>query len=264
MAPILAIADARGVEGRLNNSLPSHNHPTNQLKIFQQNIMECLQILLRVPYSDCSGVVAWMKSKAHRITVAEHLEDDDVKTTHCHIAIEPQVSTEAIRKQLIKNSLGGEKHSIMTVCMATKIKYEFMLLSKYCIKGNPAYIRETTLGGDEVTELAKAWVNRVKKMDVDLTNHDTITGKSIPVSSMSEWDKLLHYFKKDTKHLEYKMPQVRKFIISYYLRQQKPPPRAGDTNRYTYALWAITHNKTDMSDVGEVDTHFSDSFGTMI
>ena len=222
--------------------------------------MKCLQILFRVPFSDCSGFVSWLAGVSYRITVGQHDSDDDIKTTHCHIAVEPKVSNEAIRKQIIKHSLGGEKYGITEKALKTHVLYEYRDLVKYIIKGDPENVKHTSEHNELILELSKEWVNRAKKLDVDLTNtdlvsgHTGITGSNVVVdNNKSEWDKLLSKFQKRVNNTHMTMAQIKKWIKSVYLEKHKPIPRDGDTNRYAYSLWAIINDKTAYECIGHCD-----------
>lgn len=218
---------------------------------------KCLQIVFRVSFSDCSGVVQWMLSKGGRIVCAQHEADDEIKTTHCHVAWEPPVTNEAIRKQCITNSLGGQKYSIMEKVLKTHEPYEFMELAKYCIKGDPQQLRETSLTQSEVEELAKQWINRIKKLDVDLTKHDIVSGETVIIqesSSGTEWEKLMSALKKRPDAQKMTMADIKRWIKSYYLGFKRPIPRNGDLNRYSYSLWAIQNNKTSYEDIFTADS----------
>lgn len=217
---------------------------------------KCLQILFRVPFSDCSGVIQWMRLKGGRICCAQHDADEDVKTTHCHVAWEPPVTNEAIRKQCITNSLGGQKYSILEKVVKTHELYEFMELAKYCIKGDPKQVCETSLTQSEVEDLAKKWVNRTKKLDVDLTKHDIITGETIKMqesSSGTEWEKLMSALRKRPDAQKMNMADIKRWIKSYYLGFKRPIPRNGDLNRYSYSLWAIQNSVTSYEDIFKAD-----------
>lgn len=219
--------------------------------------MKCLQILFRVPFSDCSGIVSWMSGVSYRITVGQHDKDDDIKTTHCHIAIEPKVSNEAIRKQIVKANLAGDKYSIMEKVLKTHELYEYRDLVKYIIKGDPLHIKYTTEHNDVILELSKEWINRAKKLDVDLTNTDSvsghtgITGSNVVVEKENDnvFDKLLKKFEKRVNNTDMTMYQIKKWIKSEYLTKRKCIPREGDTNRYAYSLWSIVNNKQEYDDI---------------
>lgn len=229
----------------------------------------CLQIVIRLPWQDASGVVTWMKTKAHRLLAAEHLADEDVKNTHIHIAIEPTVTTQAIEKQLAKHNITGNQRSIMTACMKKmdgleKAKYEFMALAKYCIKGDKTQIKESTLDEDDHIILEQQWINRVKKYDFgapETTLEAAAWTETERASARTgEFDKLLQAFKNKTDRLQYDITRIRKFVISFYLKQEKPPPRAGDLARYVYALYAIINKNVEEDDIQEVDSRFFDAF----
>lgn len=223
--------------------------------------MNCLHIVLRVPFSDCSGVITWMKTKSRRILAGEHAADEEVKNTHVHIALEPIVTREAIRKQLINNSLGGQKHQIMEKVLKTHETYDFIELAKYIIKGFTTNLRETSLSHAEVEDLAKAWKRHVKHTDFgepDLVIRDQSLGDNSATKEISggtEWDKLMASYitRKDFKQLN--MREIKRWINSYYLQQKKPIPRTGDSNRYAFSLWAIVQEKTKYELQELVDEH---------
>lgn len=219
--------------------------------------MNCLHIVLRVPFSDCSGVITWMKTKSDRILAGEHAADDEVKNTHVHIALEPTVTREAIRKQLINHSLGGQKHQIMEKVLKTHETYDFIELSKYILKGFTTNLRETSLSHAEVEDLAKAWVRHVKhtdfgEPDLIIPPDDSATQE---ISGGTEWDKLLRIFRKRHDHKDMNMLRIKRWINSYYLTREKPIPRIGDTRRYAFSLWAIAQQKTDLKFQEIVDEH---------
>lgn len=223
--------------------------------------MNCLHIVLRVPFSDCSGVIAWMKTKSRRILAGEHAADEEVKNTHVHIAIEPHVTREAIRKQLINNSLGGQKHQIMEKVLKTHETYDFIELSKYILKGFMDNLRATSLSYPETLELAKAWKRHVKHTDFgepDLVIRDQSLGDNSATKEISggtEWEKLLREYQKRKDHKEMNMKEIKRWVNSYYLQQKKPIPRTGDSNRYAFSLWAIVNDKTKYELQEIVDDH---------
>ena len=219
--------------------------------------MACLQIVLRVPWADCSGAVLDVSASSRRYLATEHEADDEIANTHIHLAIEPNITKEGIRKKLIKHSLGGQKHSIMEKVLKTHEKYEFMALAKYCIKGDKTQIRHNSLSLEETDELARTWVNRTKKLDVDLTKHDIITKETVVIASTtlkSEWDKLLDAYETVPDNKKMNMAELKRWIKCRYLTQRRPIPREGDTNRYAYSLWAIGNNKTCPFTINEAET----------
>jgi len=223
----------------------------------------CLQIVIRVPWADCSGAVLDVSASSRRFLAAEHEADDEIANTHVHLAVEPTITKEGIRKKLIKHSLGGQKHSIMEKVLKTHEIYEFMALAKYCIKGDKTQIRHNSLSLEETDELAKTWINRTKKLDVDLTKHDIITKETVVISSTykSEWEKLLAAHEKWPNHNKMNMAEIKRFIKSFYLKDKRPIPREGDTNRYAYSLWALANHKYDYDGVEDADKHQSHYIG---
>jgi len=219
----------------------------------------CLHVVLRVSFSDCSGVIAWMKTKSRRILAGEHAADDEVKNTHVHIALEPTVTREAIRKQLINHSLGGQKHQIMEKVLKTHEPYDFIELSKYILKGFMDNLRATSLSYPETLELAKSWKRHVKHTDFgepdDLKIDPSDNSATTEISGGTEWDKLLREYQKRKDHKEMNMREIKRWINSYYLQQKKPIPRTGDANRYSFSMWAIVNEKTQYELQELVDEH---------
>jgi len=153
------------------------------------------------------------------------------------------------------NSLGGTKMSIMTTCHKTGEIYEYTPLAKYCIKGDRTQLRLTTLSEEDIVLLEKQWVNRAKKFDHDLNAPETAIVTSRVVSPKTEWEKLLKEHQRHARYLDMNMADIKRFIKSFYLKQQKPIPREGDTRRYAYSLWALAQQKTDEIGVVEADGH---------
>jgi len=71
----------------------------------------------------------------------------------------------------------------------------------------------------------------------------------------SEWNKLMCAVLDVKEHKTYTMAQYKQFIKSFYLKQNKPIPREGDSRRYAYSLYAILNEKTKMMDISELDIH---------
>lgn len=67
----------------------------------------------------------------------------------------------------------------MEKVLKTHELYDFMELAKYCIKGDRHQLKETTLTNDEVVQLEKAWVNRVKKYDFGPPETDGVTNVTV-------------------------------------------------------------------------------------
>jgi len=117
-----------------------------------------LQIVIRTPYQDCSGFVLWLYGKSDAIVACQHDADDDIKSTHVHIAVLRPCGVEGIRKQLVNRSLGGKNSSIMLKTLKGRVPYDFYELAKYCVKGDSTTIRYTSLGDQMMKELQSKWV----------------------------------------------------------------------------------------------------------
>lgn len=81
---------------------------------------------------------------------------------------------------------------------------------------------------------------------------------------MDEWKKLLvafdDYWYEDESHRRYNMAQIESWIKSYYLSRSRPIPRAGDSRRYAYSLWAIMNEKVEYRDIATADAHEKNIF----
>jgi len=88
-----------------------------------------------------------------------------------------------------------------------------------------------------------------KNVDVDLNSGELCVQppqQNTPAPKReSEWDKLLDWYEEQPNYQQMDMVQIRKMIMTYYLKQRKPIPRSGDLGRYTYSLWALGHQKED-------------------
>lgn len=227
--------------------------------------MPTFQIVLRRNYTDISGFSDWLKKHSTRYLISQEDADDDVKSTHCHAAIEHNITAQAISKASKKFDLSGSDISIMEKTKKSdnqpeRQPYDFDLLAIYCLKGDKHQLRDTSLDDQMVDEITKKWVNRAKKLNVDLNGPITLSQQQVfnpPSEIKSEWTKLLTEFEKRSDYKTASMPTIQKWIKSYYLQQRKPVPRQGDCARYTYSLWALGHDKTHEEDIHEADDEAS-------
>lgn len=105
-----------------------------------------IQLLLRVPFSDVDpGFWLWLQTRCTHYFVGEHPADQEVKNTHCHVAIYEPCGAEGLRKALKRYELGGKKYSILTVCQNTKVPYNFWKLMVYILKGDSLKFRRTDM-----------------------------------------------------------------------------------------------------------------------
>lgn len=87
-----------------------------------------------------------------------------------------------------------------------------------------------------------------------------VDAKIAPTKQQSEWDKLLCavYDRSDFKSMT--IPDIKRYIKHFYLRQTKPIPRDGDLARYSYSIYAIIQEKTDYADISHVDEVYLQAF----
>lgn len=71
--------------------------------------------------------------------------------------------------------------------------------------------------------------------------------------TQTEWQKLYCAALDRKNFKQMSMQDWGRFIKHYYLKDERPIPRAGDIQRYQYSLYAILQNKTDYSDIRELD-----------
>lgn len=80
---------------------------------------------------------------------------------------------------------------------------------------------------------------------IDITNGThQVTVVSPP--QRTEWDRLLSSYR--TSGHTGSMINIKRWIKSYYLKQEKPIPREGDLRRYAYSLYAIINKQTSEDD----------------
>lgn len=86
-----------------------------------------------------------------------------------------------------------------------------------------------------------------KGTSIDVANvhaaHEVTESSPTP---KSEWDRLLSSYR-NSGHAG-SMINIKRWIKSYYLKQERPIPREGDLRRYAYSLYAIIQNKTSEDD----------------
>lgn len=123
------------------------------------------QLVVRKPY-DASGMsefAFWLKKNTLNYLVGEHPEDDDVKTTHCHILIEGlKVSDEGLRKCLKRCDISGAEYSIMKKTLKTRLAYDKDHLATYIIKGNQEHVKSSSCYDAQIKTWADAWVHHEK------------------------------------------------------------------------------------------------------
>lgn len=123
------------------------------------------QLVVRKPY-DAPGVsefAFWLKEKTLNYLIGEHPEDDEVKTTHCHILIEGlKVTDEALRKSLIKCDISGANYSLMKKTLKTRLNYERDHLGNYIVKGHREYVKSSSYSDEQIKIWSDTWVNHVK------------------------------------------------------------------------------------------------------
>ena len=80
-----------------------------------------------------------------------------------------------------------------------------------------------------------------KGTSIDVSNpiHEVTESKPTP---KSEWERLLTSYRAIQE--DRSMVNIKRWIKSYYLKQEKPIPRDGDLRRYAYSLYAIVNKKT--------------------
>lgn len=119
------------------------------------------QLVVRKPF-DASGVsefAFWLSNNTLNFLVGEHPEDDEVKTTHCHILIEGlKVSDEGLRKCLKRCDISGADYSLMKKTLKTRLPYAKDPLSVYIIKGDKTFVKSTSYHDEQLAAYESQWV----------------------------------------------------------------------------------------------------------
>lgn len=99
-------------------------------------------------YAQIEQHIQGLKAHCESILVGEHPADDEVTTTHCHIAVSgvktraltTKKACETIRGWLPDEIKGTGQYVIMDRTAKTRISYDFKLLCQYILKGKREYL----------------------------------------------------------------------------------------------------------------------------
>ncbi|UAU47017.1 Rep [Chicken proventriculitis-associated circular virus 24] len=84
----------------------------------------------------------------------------------------------------------------------------------------------------------------LKQLEADLTENIATVANAPSVTTvvgLNEFDKLKAAHSRREGYKEMSMDQIKRWIKYYYLKQGKCIPREGDTRRYAYSLWTLSH-----------------------
>jgi len=124
-----------------------------------------LQLILHVAYDTCRVIADYLQESSTRFVATQHDADDEIATTHTHFSIDWPYSIQALRKQVLKNDLGGQgQYAIMSVTQKSKDPYDFDKLSVYVLKGNITTLRSSKgLDQEQLAKYVADWITPVTK-----------------------------------------------------------------------------------------------------
>lgn len=99
---------------------------------------------------------------------------------------------------------------------------------------------------------ALRWPKKVKKSPVEAAAVTLVSAAAVS-KKMSEFEKLKELWELRPNRDELNMAQIRRWIISTYLKQRRLIPRSNDIARMSYVLYAIEHDKTEEHHVDGLD-----------
>lgn len=131
--------------------------------------------------------MTYFRENAVRYLVGQHEQDEEIKTTHCHLAIDYPYKRNSIEKQVKKYQLGGQgQFAIMEKTQKTKLIYDFDKLCNYILKGDKKHLRDTNQTEQFVSQRVDEWIvhdpgasapdssTRKKKADSQITQYKII------------------------------------------------------------------------------------------
>lgn len=130
------------------------------------------QLVFHKSYDEIEPHITRLKEECVSYLVGEHPADDDVATTHCHIAISgintraltTKAACETIRGWLPDSIKGRGQYVIMDKTQHTRLLYDWNMLCQYILKGKREYFK---CKSDNITEEdIQRWIdayNQVKQ-----------------------------------------------------------------------------------------------------
>lgn len=135
-------------------AIPTTNQPTR---------FPVWQLVIRKPYVQSSGFVQWLSNNVRNYLVGEHPVDDEVSSIHCHVLIEGlKVTTEGLRKSLIRCDISGSDYSLMKKRKSKNgIREDYFtdFLAIYIIKGQIPYVKASSFDEIQIALWATKWID---------------------------------------------------------------------------------------------------------
>lgn len=97
--------------------------------------------------------------------------------------------------------------------------------------------------------------NQIAKAKKIVEEADAAEASAEAARTKSQWSIISEAFNKKEYAKNMSMSDICRFIKAFYLSKGQPIPRAGDTRRYAYSLYAICQGLTDYNDIPHVDAH---------
>lgn len=119
-----------------------------------------LQVVIRLAYTAISEFIEYLDKREVRYVVGEHEADEETTQTHCHLAIDWNMTRQALEKGMKSTSVSGRAiSSIMEKTHKTREAYDFDILTTYITKGKISNIKKYRgLTEDQIAALAAKWV----------------------------------------------------------------------------------------------------------
>jgi len=117
-------------------------------------------IVIRLAYTAIITFCNYLDESSVKYIVAQHDADEDIKTTHCHIAVDYEMTKTALQKAMkAANVSGRDKSSVMEKTLKTKELYDYDKLAVYMSKGSPEnFMKSKGTSVEAYTAIAAQWV----------------------------------------------------------------------------------------------------------
>lgn len=213
-----------------------------------------LQLIIRRPYSDVSGVVERISTVCDRLLCCQHDADDEITQTHIHaMLVGATVSDQSIRNWVTSADLGGKGQFSLFDKTQKKPRreYEEDYLGPYLLKGTANGIKYNHGYSDEI--IASWIVKWNKKVQTKIVT-PLIAEQMEFVMEQAEqkalkrdaFGSLLADFEMLDDCAKVSYEWTKKWIMSYYLKKRLPIPRSCDINRYAYSMVRIARGQDDV------------------
>lgn len=189
-----------------------HRYPTYLPKVVVDSIVDKMdvptqatyQLVFHKSYEEIKDYLDGLKSICQWILICQHNKDEDVKTTHCHIAvkcIKTQAKTtksacETLRDKLPKEIKGQGQFFVSDRTTKTREIYEWDILCRYILKGDEGLMMWKTdnITDEMIAEWRSAFVEAKKEL---LEKLPKLKEKQ---KEYTQWDVIEQVRNEGTKH----------------------------------------------------------------